>query len=449
MNNIKKAKRTVRNDLLLVLALSLMLLPSALNAATITTTDDRWLAWMGCWSPKEVQQTGQENLASLCVINSEETNGLEILTIVDGSIVERRAVGLNGAPKEITSEDCSGIEAFTFSDDGRHIFLQTELLCDGGQRKETGIMSMTSSQEWLEVRAIGVGEETIPWVLRYGVASEDVFQAAGVEGIVTRNTFLARLAFTAPLTLANVVEAGSKVDPQAIEAWVLESAQPFALDGDILKRISYSGVAPNVLDAIIAVSFPNEFVLERFGTDTNGEFQGSRLGAQTNGRGPIARQNTYSGSNYYAGAYQTGPFRYGYGRYANPFGGAYDPFLAHNPNFTYDPFRSYSFGYRYGYGFGSGYSPYPYLYRSHSRNFYDNSYWGAYRSPTQVTGRVRSNSWSYDNDDSRARVVPGRGYTRGGRGTPSTAAPSGGRGSPPASGTRTAKPRGGKPGGSS
>ncbi|SVC67602.1 uncharacterized protein METZ01_LOCUS320456, partial [marine metagenome] len=210
MNNIKNVKRTVGKDLLLVLALSLMLLPNSLHATTITTIDDRWLGWVGCWSPKEVQQTGQENLASLCVVNSEETNALEILTIVNGSIVERRAVGLNGARKEITSEDCSGTEAFTFSDDGRHIFLQTELLCDGGQRKETGIMSMTSPQEWLEVRAIGMGGQTIPWVLRYGIASEDVFQAAGVEEIVTRNTRLARLAFIAPLTLANVVEAGTR-----------------------------------------------------------------------------------------------------------------------------------------------------------------------------------------------------------------------------------------------
>ena len=435
MNNIKNVKRTVGKDLLLVLALSLMLLPNSLHATTITTIDDRWLGWVGCWSPKEVQQTGQENLASLCVVNSEETNALEILTIVNGSIVERRAVGLNGARKEITSEDCSGTEAFTFSDDGRHIFLQTELLCDGGQRKETGIMSMTSPQEWLEVRAIGMGGQTIPWVLRYGIASEDVFQAAGVDEFVTRNTRLARLAFIAPLTLANVVEAGTRVDPQAIEAWVLESAQPFVLNGDILKRMSYSGVAPNVLDAVIAVSFPNEFVLERFGGDTNGEFEGSGLNTRTSDR--IARQNSYYGNTYYRSSYSRGPFRYGYGRNIDPFGG-------------------YSSGYRYGgygVGYGWGYSPYylPY-YSSRYQNGYNNYYWGSYRSPTRVTGRVRSNSWSYDNDNSRARAVPGRGYTRGGRGTPSTASPSGGRSNPPAGGgggTRTAKPRGGKPGGSS
>lgn len=436
MNNVKKHKQTILKNLFLAALLSLMVLPSTLQATTTRTADVGWLAWMGCWSPKDTQNSGQENLASLCIVNSEDTNGLEILTIVDGSILERRAVGLNGIPKKITSEECDGTEAFTFSDDGRHIFLETNFLCTGGQRKETGIMTMTSPQEWLEIRAIEIGGQTIPWVLRYGIASQEVFQTAGVEETVTRSTQLARMSFLSPLTLANVVEAGSRVDPQAIEAWILENAQPFSLNGEILKRMSFSGVAPNVLDAVIAVSFPNEFVLERFGLDTNGESERSGLRAGTNGR--IARQNTYSDSNYYDGAYQRGPFRYGYGRYANPLLGAYDPF------------RSYSFGYRYGYGFGSGYSPYSYLYRSNYRNVYNNSYWGSYRSPPRVAGRVRSNSWSYDNDDSRARAVPGRGYTRGGgRGTPSTASPSGGRGSPPASGTRTAKPRGGKPGGSS
>ena len=97
MNYIKKQRWTVTKDLLLVGLLSLMLLPSTIHAAKVTTIDDRWLAWMGCWSPKEVQQTGQESLASLCVINNEEKNGLEILTIVDGTITERREVGLNGA----------------------------------------------------------------------------------------------------------------------------------------------------------------------------------------------------------------------------------------------------------------------------------------------------------------------------------------------------------------
>ena len=431
MNYIKKQRWTITKDLLLVGLLSLMLLPSTIHAAKVTTIDDRWLAWMGCWSPKEVQQTGQESLASLCVINNEEKNGLEILTIVDGTITERREVGLNGAVKEINSEDCAGIEAFTFSEDGRHIFLNTELLCAGGQRKETGIMSMTSPQEWLEVKAIGIGGQTTPWVLRYGIASQDVFEAAGLKETVARSTLLTRMAFSAPLTLANVVEAGTKVDPQAIEAWVLESAQPFALDGDILKRMSFSGVTPNVLDAVIAVSFPNEFVLERFGVDTDGEFQSSGLNTRTSDR--ITRQNFNYGNTYYGGSYNRGPFRYGYSpyyayRYADPYWG-----------YGYDPYWSYSS--RYGYGFG--YSPY---YRSGL--IYNNYYNGYYRSPTRITGRVRTNTWNYDDGNNRARAVPGRGYTRGNRGTPSTAAPSGGGSNPPSSGgTRTAKPRGGKPGG--
>ena len=439
MNNVKKHKQSVLRDLLLAALLSLMVLPGTLHAATAKTTDSGWLAWMGCWSPKEIQKTGQENLASLCIVNSEETNELEILTIVDGSIIERRAVGLNGVPTEITSEGCDGTEAFTFSDDGRHIFLQTELLCTGGQRKETGIMTMSSPQEWLEIRAIEIGGQTIPWVLRYGVASQDVFQAAGVEETLDRSTRLARIAFTAPLTLANVVEAGTKVDPQAIEAWVLESAQPFALDGDILKRMSFSGVEPNVLDAVIAVSFPNEFVFETLGRDTEGKLEGYGLNPRTSDR--ITRQNSYSGNTYYGGSSHRGPFRYGYGRYVDPFGG-YDPFLGYNSGYRY--------GYGLGYGYGYGYSPY---YSSRYRNINNNYYWsgpartnwGSYRAPTQVTGRIRTNNSFFDQlNGSRARAVTGRGYTRGGSGTPSTASPSG---NPPARGgaTRTAKPRGGKP----
>jgi hypothetical protein len=430
MNNVKKHKPTILKKIFLAALLSLMVLPSTLQATTIRTADPGWLAWMGCWSPTDIQNTAQENLASLCIVNSEDATGLDILTIVNGSVLERRAVGLNGIPKEITSEECDGTEVFTFSDDGRHIFLETNFFCAGGQRKETGIMTMTSPQEWLEIRAIEIGGQTIPWVLRYGIASQEVFQTAGVEETVTRSAQLTRMSYLSPLTLANVVEAGSKVDPQAIEAWVLENAKPFSLNGDILKQMSFSGVAPNVLDAVIAVSFPNEFVLERFALDTNGESERSGLEeAVANGR--IARQNTDSGSNYYGGGYQRGPFRYGYGRYADPF--------------SYDPFRSYSNGYRYGFGYGFGYSPY--YSRSNYRNIYNYNNWGSYRSPIRVTGRTRANTWEYEPG---ATVVPGRGYTRGGRGAPSTASPSGGGGNPPArsgGGGRTAKPRGGKPGG--
>ena len=73
----------------------------------------------------------------------------------------------------------------------------------------------------------------------------------------------ARLASTAELSVNDVIEAGAAVDPAVVEAMLVETQASFALDPRTLLQLDDSGVPAEVIDLMVALTFPDEFVVER------------------------------------------------------------------------------------------------------------------------------------------------------------------------------------------
>lgn len=325
-------------------------LAGGVGVVSADQTDPRWLPWLGCWEAE-----GEVADQLLCIRPLESDAGVEMVTVREGRIVASEIVRADGEQTPARREGCNGWERAAFSADNQRVYLRSEFACEGDVRRSaTGLISMLSPTEWLDIQAVGVAGQDAVRVLRYRLAPEAVVEAAGVEPIAPERAMAvnaARRAASAAPTVDDVIEASREISERAVEAWVVETGERFALDADELVRMADAGVGESVIDLIVAVSYPSTFDVDR--AMLAGDFR------------PEDRAEARTAD------------RYAYPGYVDLF--------------YWDPLRYSRYGYYSPYGFGGGYGWYP-----------------GYR-PVVVVVRP-------DGDGSPpGRVVRGRGYTRGSR----------------------------------
>jgi len=373
------------------------ILPSLVSAQDV---DSRWLPWLGCWEASE----GGTEIPMLCIQPLTEGQGVELTTWAEGENISTEAIYTDGEPRDADREGCRGLEEAWFSEGGQRVYLKSQYVCEGGiQRGATGLLAFANPMEWLDIKVVEVGGQQIPMVLRYRLARAARVEAVGMGDVVAPRAMsvkASRIAASARLTVGDLIEATGKVDSQAVEALIVERGDVFDLNGDVLVRLADANVSENIIDLAVAVSFPGRFAV------SSGEPETIRAdrsrGYMPMGMGSYGFRSRWS---------------------------FWDPFY-YNP-FLYSP---------YGYS----YSPYYYNYGGYS---------GYYR-PTTVIVDSNPGASGY----THGRVIPGRGYSRGGsssgsspsartapssRSGSSAVRSSGGRSSGSSSSGRTAKRRGG------
>ena len=356
-----------------------LLLAAALpvGAADRTDTDPRWQAWYGCWLPD-----GGGEAHVLCVRPVDGDDAVRLVTYDDAGVIGEELVRADGQQRPVQREGCNGWESATFSDDGRRVYMRSELACEGDvRRSSSGLISMSSPTQWMDVQAVGVEGQNAVRVVRYRLAGAETLQSAGIEPVAQQNSLAAntaRTAASAPLSVDAVIDASANVAPEAVEAWLVERNERLALNADALIEMADAGVPESVIDLAVAVSYPNTFAVDNQARD--GEYRPDQVADEE-----WERPDHYAYPGYYGGNY-------------------------------WDPFR-YS---RYG---GYYYSPYGY------------GRYGWYPSYRPVVVVIQPDGDGVASPP--GRVVRGRGYTRGGR-TVTTPSESGSYRSPPRSSPGTA-----------
>ncbi|HWP36678.1 MAG TPA: hypothetical protein VNL18_03900 [Gemmatimonadales bacterium] len=341
--------------------------------------DSRWLPWLGCWRAGAESETPD---VVVCVRPSLDDNGIEIATIENGQVASSRIIVADGERRAIADEDCSGWQSATFSADGRRVFLRSELTCtDDARRTGSGIMAIASPDEWLDAQAVGLGSERAPRVSWYRAAT-GADAPEGFEASAQRMTRAAeaRLLASAELSLEDVREAAEHVDPEALVAFLIERNQVFDLDADDVAALADAGVPNDVIDVLVAVSYPGRFAIDR---------QAMRASWQ-----PDPPSERRGGRRGYGDPFGWGWWGRG-GYFGACFSGLYWSFYCPG---LYSPYYGGAYGW---------YDPY----------WYGGGYW----RPVIVVRDRTSGSQA-------GRAAGGRGYTRGGDS---------------AGGGRTAKPRSG------
>ena len=348
----------------------------------VTQFDTNWLPWLGCWQLWEEQRgipgnpgTPFEDAAggdataeagalldrTLVCVTPSETLGVELTAAAGESVLVERTLVADGARRAVTTPGCEGSEESAWSEDGHRLFTRATLSCaDQPARTVSGVSFLASRSTWTDIQIVDVGGQEHIEIRRYNPVTADrrdeLLGSAfwlPVDPAEIRRT---RAESAESLGTRDIVEATRRTSPRVVESLLLESRPELDLNADALIALDDAGVSGKVIDLMVALAYPDHFVVERR----------DRSGAWSGGSGGWS-----SGSSAWSSF--------------GGFGTAYDPIW-------YDdlyPYYVTPFGSSY---WASGYNPY--------------MLGGAAGSPFIV---VTTDS---DVDDPSTRAIMGRGYTR-------------------------------------
>jgi hypothetical protein len=326
MDAMTNRLRSTRKLLVGASFLGLAALAHPVAGQVASGVDARWLPFVGCWEAVG----GEDELGLLCFRLDEQ--GAALTNYVDGVVASVEHLVADGSRQTVDVDGCSGWESVAFSEDGRRAFTTTEFNCGlGDSRLGSGVMAFVGQDAWVDIRTVQAGDAPFAWVQEYRVASAERVAQQGVRdpalglGMAVRS---ARAAAGATIGLDDVVEASSRMDAKAVETWLVAKRDNLRPTGRDLLALADAGVPDEVIDAVVAVSHPERFVVEA--------------------AGPVERPEGQPRPTHYRGYMAFNPF---WGPVWN------DPYSFYG--YGYAPYGYGSYGYRYpGYGYGYwGYSP--------------------------------------------------------------------------------------------
>jgi len=239
-----------------------------------------WNAWLGCWAPDDGRARGVVTTASrsssdstlVCVIPVPGTGAAEFATVDNGEVVGRVRIDPSGERHERTIDQCSGWESAAWSADRKRIYLQSEFTCPGSiQRRSSGVLTFIPGSQWLDVQGVTIEDRTTTRVRRYRAVELPPATAARlpaeIVGVLERYDGLAartaRSAVAKPLDIEAVIDAARRIDAPVVTTWLVEQAQGFSVNAKDLRRLDAAKVPTPVIDILVALSYPTHFAINR------------------------------------------------------------------------------------------------------------------------------------------------------------------------------------------
>lgn len=250
--------------------------------------DSRWIPWLGCWQlvenehrdpligeadPTSGQAVPQRGM--MCLTPSPDGAGVTVTTASGGEAFLEETLVADTAKNPSTKGSCNGWQTTEWSNDGFRLFTQAELTCEDDRKLEvSGLSMMTRRSTWVDIQIVESNAGRAVLIRRYRPADEQDMLDAGLPALpseLAEQAWKARFHLTNPLETNDVIEAAHKVAPEAVEAAVLEHKEAFDLDAEALIRMDEAGMRPGLIDLMVALSYPEQFVVES-GDEGSGGF---------------------------------------------------------------------------------------------------------------------------------------------------------------------------------
>jgi hypothetical protein len=288
------------------------------------TVDARWAPWLGCWrSEDDLTGTG----ARLC-ITPESVAGVKLLTVLDDEVRLTETVIPDKVVHPVDDRECRGTTRAEWSRNNQRLFRFTDVACGSETaRKLSGVAFLLEGPILVDVQFADLAENKSVRVRRFHRSGN---QKLPDGSMAPRSADIRGTAVGAPWTVEDVIEASGKISPDAVQAAISEAGAGFRLDKTNLLAMDKAGVSGNVIDLMVALSYPKRFVVDRASAPVEDSFMGSTIGWWDPFLSPMIPFSLL-GRDCYSYYYAYGP-SYGCGRYYSAFGYGYP-------------------GYGYGYGY--------------------------------------------------------------------------------------------------
>lgn len=276
-------------------------LPRAPIAAQASASP--WEAWIGCWDRVPRESDAAAGAGRVCVLPTQTPTTVDLVSVVGDSITSRERLDASSATQRVRQGDCEGTESVHAT--GVRVYRRTTLKCASGGRLVNSVMAMSSRGEWLDVRGVAFGTNVGVRPTRYRETSPSTKLPPEVAAALRGRTdgmSPARIAASGRVEPSDVVEASHYLEVGVLQTWLAELGQGFDLDAHQLLALQKSGVAPEVIDVMVALSYPQQFALDR-----------TRVGDAPPDLNADLRGGQVYGGGLYDGGYGYDPYGYGYG----------------------------------------------------------------------------------------------------------------------------------------
>lgn len=285
--------------------------------------DARFNAWLGCWRLEDdIAGTG----ARMCI--TPDRAGVRMQTLVGTHRGIDELVIADGVTRSIVDPDCKGSESAEWSNDGQRVFRTTEVTCSNeGKRVIKSVAFLAPGPMWINVQHVS-GEAGIANVRaqRYRRAVNQNLADGSKAAQPTTSVSPGDTRWS----IEDVIEASNRLPAEALQAALTDVKQKFNISKKTLLMLDDARVPGSVIDLMVALTFPNRFIVERaagssmpVGVSTGGGWYDPFLSPMWSGH----YANCYSASGYYGyrSYYSScGPYYYGYNTFS-PYG-SYDPY---------------------------------------------------------------------------------------------------------------------------
>ncbi len=233
------------------------------NMDSASVMDARWSAWIGSWRLIPDDAADKKNGAAdsqyiLDIRPGSDKRSVVMKGIQNDAVLFDQEIAVDGSRQPIEDESCKGWHKYSWSDTGKRLLFESESECaDRLKRKISGISFFNDPGEWADIQLLSSGEDRVVTIRRYRQADGD--SAAAVRG---RRFNTAQIIAGTNFSIDEIIELTGKMPPEAIEAALVEMQKPFKINGKALERLADSGVAPQVIDLMVALSFPDKFTVE-------------------------------------------------------------------------------------------------------------------------------------------------------------------------------------------
>lgn len=293
----------------LVLAASVCVVAPCEAQAAATPS---WQAWYGCWT---VAQRDEDFRASgariVCFTPTSNHDVVQISALADGKIVHRDSIDATGREHPVGEGECTGTESGRWSSDGKRVFLESKLSCDGAVTRVVAVVAMTPSGDWIDVRGVSTAGHEVVRVARYrdvGLPESIPTEIASAIREFGAGIQAARLTSGSSVAASAVIEASQHLDADVLEAWITESGQQFSSDAKALRQMADANVPGTVTDALVATQVNSRDVYDDWRSEPYGR-GASDYWDQDTGQRLVFRAWVYDPWGYGLGLWQYGMYR--------------------------------------------------------------------------------------------------------------------------------------------
>lgn len=258
-----------------------------------SANDSRWLPWLGCWqlvadavqSSSLLDRSGeseprQREERLVCVVAASE--GAAVLkTFADGELLLEETLFADGVQRPVELSGCRGHQRTQWSRDGARLFFRSEMTCENqSHRSFSGVSFLRAWGTWVDIQAFASGAEREVVIRRYRPASPGAAAELGLKSLSPDEATAvstARVRTSQPLDIDDFVEASEVIEPEALEAALMESGTTLELNGKTLIGLADAGISPGTIDLMLALAYPERFEVSRE-TSSSGYGGGASVG---------------------------------------------------------------------------------------------------------------------------------------------------------------------------